>query len=275
MSNDSCCKICGNSIKPLFQAKVLMKYPVKYFCCSTCSFIQTEKVFWLNEAYDSAITKLDIGLVYRNIQLANKLEKIIYEDLLIPKGIFLDYGGGYGMFVRMMRDKGFNFYRQDKYCTNLFAESFDLEDAPTKKFDFITAFEVFEHLDNPLKEIEKMFQLTDTIIFSTELQPNNKPLNSPDDWWYFVPEVGQHIALFHAKTLQQLAKQFNCHLSTNNYNLHILSKKYSGINLEDKKNITSRLKKIWQIIFPAKKTYIRNDSLLQSDFNFIKEKMGN
>ena len=79
---------------------------------------------------------------------------------------FIDYGGGYGLFVRMMRDRGFDFYRQDIYCENLFAKHFDLSDLPgTSKFDMLTAFEVFEHLQDPISEIGKMLSYFDTILF--------------------------------------------------------------------------------------------------------------
>ena len=55
------------------------------------------------------------------------------------------------MFVRIMRDKGFNFYRQDIHCQNLFAKHFDISNIKiTEKFDLLTAIEVFEHLEDPM-----------------------------------------------------------------------------------------------------------------------------
>jgi hypothetical protein len=50
--------------------------------------------------------------------------------------------GGYGMFVRLMRDGGFDFHREDPLCDNLFAQGFDRQDDGT--FELVTAFEVFE-----------------------------------------------------------------------------------------------------------------------------------
>jgi hypothetical protein len=97
---------------------MLGKYEAKYYQCSDCQFIQTEEPFWLEEAYKDAITKLDIGLVYRNENITPIISTII--QLLFSKSKrFIDYGGGYGLFVRMMRDRGFDFYRQDIYCENL------------------------------------------------------------------------------------------------------------------------------------------------------------
>ena len=83
-----------------------------------------------------------------------------------------------------MRDRGFDFYRQDTYCQNLFASGFDIADAGSnEKFSLITAFEVFEHLVDPITEISSMFETADSIVFSTHLQPN-KEISSVNDWWY-------------------------------------------------------------------------------------------
>src|SRR5688572_4643623 len=100
------CKICENKCEEVFIEKVLNKYQVKYFQCTDCKFIQTEEPYWLPEAYQNAIAKLDIGLIWRNLNFSKTVENIIKENFNVH-GRFLDYGGGYGMFVRMMRDKGF------------------------------------------------------------------------------------------------------------------------------------------------------------------------
>src|SRR6187551_714050 len=137
------CKICASATSDLFSAKVLGKYDVKYFKCNNCGFVQTQEPYWLQEAYSSAITVQDIGLVSRNYLYAQICRSII-KLFFSRKTKFLDYGGGYGMFVRLMRDKGFDFYRYDTYCKNMFAEGFD--DKGELDYELITAFEVFEHL---------------------------------------------------------------------------------------------------------------------------------
>ena len=71
-----------------------MKYDIKYFQCGNCGFIQTEKVFWLKEAYGNAITSLDIGILDRNNFLLKNVTKII--DICFPKSkIYLDFAGAY------------------------------------------------------------------------------------------------------------------------------------------------------------------------------------
>ncbi|MGY0039754.1 methyltransferase domain-containing protein [Pedobacter sp. NJ-S-72] len=151
-------KITGGLTKHIFNAKILGKYDVKYYQCEETGFIQTEEAYWLEEAYSSAITKLDLGLAHRNEMLRERVIKVLnkYFD---KNAVYLDYAGGYGLFTRIMRDKGYNFYHSDIYCQNLFAEHFDVSELNTNtKFELVTAFEVFEHMSDPVTEIEVITQ---------------------------------------------------------------------------------------------------------------------
>ncbi len=215
-------KITGGDTKYLFSASVLNKYPVKYYQCLASGFIQTEEPFWLQEAYTSPITSLDIGLLMRNQKLADATEKIIGENF-DPAGSFLDYAGGYGTFTRLMRDKGYDFYHLDKYCENLFAKHFTHTDRNSNApYELATAFEVFEHFSDPLTDIREILKFSDTVFFSTELVPG-KTFTAADEWWYFSPETGQHVSFFTVEALQHIARSFNLHFYTNQHNLHVLS----------------------------------------------------
>jgi hypothetical protein len=289
------CKICSNKTKEIFKQKVLAKYDIKYFMCSDCLFIQTEEPYWLEEAYNlGAISALDVGIISRNTYLATKTEDILDKlfplDTLNPKVdnfTAIDYGGGQGIFVRMMRDLGYNFYRQDVYAENLYARFFDITDLPKNtKFSILTTFEVFEHLPNPIEEINKMFNYSDILLFSTELQPID--VNEIENWWYIVPETGQHISLFNKVTLEKIAEILDVNLYTDSHSLHILSKTPLSIDpfyieepipvIEEKKTISQRIvnkisskKHIEEP--PLEITFIKRTSLTQNDFEFVKQKI--
>jgi hypothetical protein len=267
------CKICKSSASNTFKALVLQKYEVKYFKCGKCGFIQTEKPFWLDEAYQSAITSLDIGLLYRNLQFSEMLETFLLKNIVDSNGKFIDYGGGYGIFVRLMRDRGFNFFRQDLYCENLFAKHFDISDINTdRKFELLTAFEVFEHLEDPLTEVSKMLSLSDSIFFSTELLPSNNP--TPDTWWYFAPETGQHISFYTLESLQIIAEKLNFNLYSNRYNLHMLSKEKLAFDPFEIHRPPGRLQRLLSL-FKDKHAIKRKESLLMKDFNYVKTLINN
>lgn len=55
------CNICNNQSKRIFTATVLAKHQVVYFACPVCEFIQTEKPYWLEEAYASNINRMNTG----------------------------------------------------------------------------------------------------------------------------------------------------------------------------------------------------------------------
>ncbi|MCK9401340.1 MAG: glycosyltransferase [Bacteroidales bacterium] len=251
------CNICSGEAKFLFKSFVLNKYEVDYYKCPICEFIQTESPYWLDEAYKNAITDLDIGLVSRNVIYSNAVEIIILKYFKSGEK-FLDYAGGYGLFVRLMRDKGFNFYREDKYCENIFTKNYDLVDLiGDNKFEIVTAFEVFEHLVNPLEEIKNIFKYSDSLIFSTELQPHLE-IKDIKDWWYFVPETGQHISFYSLNTLKYIALKFNSYFYSNGSNLHLFT---------NKKFVNNPLLNE-QFSDDNKKIEITN--LIQSDYDFAK-----
>lgn len=223
------CKICQSESTVQFKTTVLRKYDVEYFQCRSCNFIQTEDPYWLHEAYEEAITDLDIGYATRNISLAEIVSTFI-RFALNRNATFIDYGGGYGLLVRLLRDKGLNFYRQDLHCKNIFSLNFDVNDLEEPiAFELLTAFEVFEHLESPLEEIEKMFEYSNSILFSTVLQPA-QPITRPEDWWYVAPETGQHIAFYHMKSLEHLARHFDCNLYSDGSGLHLLTTRKFRLN---------------------------------------------
>ncbi len=112
-----------------------------------------------------------------------------------------------------MRDAGYDFFWQDIYTQNLFARGFE---APPhqQRFECITAFEVFEHLVDPLKEMESMMVLSDNILFSTSLVP--EPTPKANEWYYYGFEHGQHVSLYSAKALNIIAQKFDGHIISYN-----------------------------------------------------------
>lgn len=257
------CKICQTPSVQAFEAKVLYKYDTAYFRCPSCGFLQPDTPHWLQEAYGSAITSLDLGLLKRNLEL-REVVTAIARTYFDASAKMLDYGGGYGVLVRLLRDRGFDFYRQDMYADNLFAKHFDLEDAGVQKFELLTAFEVFEHLEDPAAELEKMLRYSDSILFSTELQPHDNP--TPASWWYILPEIGQHISLFSRKSLQVLADRFQLKYYTNGKNLHLLTRKNLALPLLFKALSYHQISGLYNLLLPGRK------SLLQTDFEMIRTK---
>jgi|TARA_B100000809_G_scaffold52083_1_gene47328 hypothetical protein len=214
------CRVCKMQAEDLFSTVVLGKYSVTYCKCSQCGYVQTEEPYWLDEAYNNPINDSDTGMIMRNLWLKNIAVTLIYF-LFDKKRKFLDYGGGYGVFVRLMRDVGFDFYWQDKHTENLFAQGFEFSESDNTNVELLTCFEAFEHFADPLAELEKLLTISRNILLSTEFIPEPTPL--PDDWWYYSTEHGQHIGFFQKKTFEFLAKKYNLFFYTNGQNIHLFT----------------------------------------------------
>lgn len=217
------CKICGSHTLPLVEKKILNKYSVTFHRCENCGFVQPDEPFWLQEAYADAISDMDTGILERNRKFS-KVVPLVIKYYFNKSEKFIDYGAGYGVFVRMMRDRGLDFYWTDEYCENIFAKRFDAKQLVHQKFELLTAFEVFEHLADPKAEIAKMCSFSDSILFSTNLISYKKS-EIDSNWWYFSEETGQHVALYTQKSLEILAENLGMNFYTNGHNFHLLTKK--------------------------------------------------
>jgi hypothetical protein len=215
------CKICSSNSTSLVEARILGKHTIRYFRCTSCGFIQTEDPFWLEDAYSEVINYTDIGLVDRNVRLG-AISSLLLPSILDPEGKFLDYGGGYGLLVRLMRDAGLDFRHYDKYCENLFARGFEADPWDSTRYEAVTAFEVFEHLTDPIEGILEMLAFSDNILFTTELVNASLPF---DTWWYRCPEHGQHISFYTMESLKAVARKLSLRLYSNRKSIHLLTKK--------------------------------------------------
>lgn len=224
------CKVCNSKVDYVFNKQVLFKYSVKYYQCSKCGFMQTETPYWLEEAYEAPISNLDTGILSRNISNVAVTSKLI-THFFNSSDTFLDFGGGYGTFTRMMRDVGFDFRNYDKYCDNVFSKNYSV-DVLDEKFELLTAFELFEHVEQPLEKMKELLKYSDNIFISTTLQPSDK--KSLKNWEYLVPEAGQHISLYSLESLKVIGKTLDLNLLSNGSNYHLFTK-------VKKKNILFRL----------------------------------
>lgn len=201
------CDICGHPTEFAFEATVLGKHRAKYVYCPHCGFLASQEPYWLEEAYQSAIASLDTGVVNRNLRTCSIVGWFLrFRNVLgSPRAELLDYGGGGGLYTRLMRDRGYDCYWADAYCDNVYARGF--AGGKGRRYSLVTAFEVFEHLWKPAEQLEKILHdyPTDTLIFSTQLFKGRPPSL---DWWYYTFSTGQHISFFRGDTLKYLASRF-------------------------------------------------------------------
>lgn len=219
------CKICDSESKHVKTLTVRKQYQAEYYLCDSCGFMFVDNPTWLAEAYESPINITDTGYVTRNVYLSRKT--LILFSLIFGKNkTYLDYGGGYGILTRLMRDYGLDFLWDDIYTKNLFAQGFEYKAGSSSPIEALTTFECFEHLPNPKEEIGKMFSITKNIFFSTVLLPEDtKNVPPGDNWEYYGLNHGQHVAFYSHDSLLYIANKRNVHLYSDGKNLHLFSEK--------------------------------------------------
>lgn len=218
------CSVCGQPMRQVFRGTILQHCDVAYFRCPGCEFLCTETPYWLEEAYSEAIAATDVGLVERNRVMSSRIAASLFFALqLSADERVLDVAGGYGLLVRMLRDYGIDCFWQDKYCQNIFAQSFEWLEPTSVPAKAVTAIEVMEHLESPLKFIRDVMKQTGarSFLFTTELYEGAPP--DPEAWWYYSLETGQHVSFYTRKTLETMAAALDMRFMTCR-GLHLFSK---------------------------------------------------
>lgn len=193
------CRFCQSSVVGFGDAIVLGRHNAKYTRCTLCGSVQVEDPTWLDEAYDDVIARSDLGQVSRCVANGARVSALLkFASITSP---CLDYSGGSGLFVRLMRDRGFDFYWCDPMAENDFARGF--EASTLGRYAVVTMLEVVEHLLNPAEVLAELSHIADVIVVSTYLLPSPAP--SPGEWWYYATDTGQHISFPSPEGLQTVA----------------------------------------------------------------------
>lgn len=214
------CPLCLRSLSWFGDGMVLDHVPVRYLRCDGCGSVVLPHPDWLDEAYSHAISPLDVGLLERCVQMANITTALVFAQGL-RRGKFLDFAGGYGTLTRLMRDRGFDFRHHDPLCQNLFAQGF--EAGVTERHDLVTAFEVLEHLTDPVATLAEVVRSTDHLLVTTQVLPN--PVPPPGSWGYYAEEAGQHITFYSVSGLRALGGRLGMQLTTSGRSVHMFHRR--------------------------------------------------
>jgi len=240
----SICPICGSSKSKI----ILNEIERTIYKCSHCSTIRLfRKKRKIENTYKNQYFiqdyKKQYGKTYledkKNIEiLGEKRIKIINNLRGNSKGLLLDIGAAYGFFLNVARkyhwktegieiiDKAVQYARKK---LKLQVQKQTIEKMKLKKYDVITLWYVFEHLENPLKEFSKIAKaLNNGGILALGI-PNGGGLTARfnlKEWLKIRPD--DHFFDFTVKAFKILAKKNS---------LKLLMVKNRGIYFE-------RLKKI-------------------------------
>lgn len=176
-----------------------------YYQCSNCFLVFVPKQFHVSKddekrEYDLHENSPD-DLGYRKF-LSRIAIPII--NRVNPSSEGLDFGCGPGPTLSLMlEEQGLNVKLFDLYYY------FD-ESVFNKKYDFITATEVFEHLRDPAFEIERLFaslKNSGLLGIMTKLVLNKEAFSK----WHYTHDQ-THITFFSKETFIYISKLYNCNI---------------------------------------------------------------
>lgn len=198
------CRLCGARAELWATKRLLDRYDVDYFLCPGCGSVETEKPYWLAEAYDVSGVGDDIGAGQRTIDLVLKTTALLDRIQLPERAECIDFGGGLGLFTRLMRDRGFNFYSYDLYAKPFFSDRFCVASMAERAPAVVTAFEVLEHFADPARDVRQLFEGRPAfVIATTELFTGQDA-----SWEYLHPAGGQHVFFYSRRAIDSIARQF-------------------------------------------------------------------
>jgi SAM-dependent methyltransferase len=202
------CKIRGAKFQP---SGVL----VGYFLCENCGFcFAPEFAAWTPEQFAERIYNDDY--VQFDPEYAGERPRTNAQTLITHFGAHsgsirhLDYGGGDGSLARLLRENDWQSTSYDPYVDR----TIRIESLGT--FDFITAFEVFEHVPDVrrlMSDLRLLLAPSGIILFSTLVSDGNIQAGRPLDWWYAGPRNG-HISLYSTKSLVLLGRRYGMRLAS-------------------------------------------------------------
>lgn len=203
------CRLCGAPAHFWGRKRLLGRYDVSYYLCSQCGSLETEQPYWLDAAYDVTGVGDDMGAAQRTIELVLKTSALL-DRLKLPQGAeCVDFGGGLGLFTRMMRDRGINFLSYDRYAKPFFSDRHSVTSLAGRSPAVVTAFEVLEHFANPTDDLAQLFQTRPALVIAT-----TELFTGQDrDWFYLAEGTGQHVFFYSPRALTLIAKSFGYSLA--------------------------------------------------------------
>jgi hypothetical protein len=255
------CKICESRARAYARATVRNAHATAVFQCESCGFVFFDPVTWLSEAYAEPIDTTDVGYVARNVEAAEFVARFLLH-IHKPGDFYCDYGAGYGMFVRLMRDRGFPFHWHDPLCRNLFASYCEAVPAFFAPYRAVTAIEVFEHLPDPVPALAKIIEFGSMILFTTVVIPSPAP--PVERFPYFGFEHGQHVSFYTPRALHLLAERVGLQYSPFPSNWHLFG---TEIDLAAAKGSIGSKTGLWKLRRTARPQAPR--SLLMDDFAIV------
>ena len=219
-SKHSACLICNSE-----KLEDMTRYSEVELCsCNDCGFIFCKKIPCKDDILEYYSTHYDRTSYLSPVTISRYNEILDRFEPFRKTGNLLDVGAGYGFFLEIARQRGWNVHGTEltdealDHCTaqglTMFKGELQNIDFGNLEFDVLISIEVIEHINNPIEYLTKMNEILrpgGTIYVTT---PNfNSYLRYRLKENYNVIEYPNHLGYYTKKTLGKL---FNDHGFTTN-----------------------------------------------------------
>ncbi|HKK58996.1 MAG TPA: class I SAM-dependent methyltransferase [Salinivirga sp.] len=174
----------------------------RYKHCNVCDLVFVEEDFLPDQTeeklrYDEHQNTIeDKGYVAFLSRIIQPLQSHLNEN-----AIGLDFGSGPNpVLAKILKDKGYEMEIYDPY----FAPDLKVFD---RKYDFITATEVVEHMHNPAEDYKRMFSVLEkegVLALMTKLRTPDINFTT----WHYKNDL-THVSFYSPKTVQWIGNQFH------------------------------------------------------------------
>ena len=195
------CPLCGGEHPEAFFEDLRRTY----LRCLYCKLVFVPKYFWLSREDERMVYDLHENSPqnqgYR--QFLSRLSEPLLEKLAAEQE-GLDFGCGPGPTLSVLLEE--HGQHVDLYDPIYYNDPSVFD----KKYDFICATEVVEHLGDPDKEFEVLFKLLKTggwFGIMTKLVIHERAFSQ----WHYIQDM-THICFYSRSTFEYLAKRFNAQL---------------------------------------------------------------
>jgi len=261
MKEQGNCPICRSEVAHFSTITIRGNISGEYKICKNCKFIYAQDPKWLEESFTDSLNSLDIGSVDRCNIVADFVE-VLLKSLKVDNPKVLDWGGGYGLLTRILRDRGVSCFHYDPYVDPLFAKNTVL--TSNTKFDLVILSEVMLHMTSPVDTLSELLAISKHVVFTAVVAP---PDVSPE-WWYFMPDTGQHVTIFSERSIAELGAALNARVLSDDKFFHLITKDTPRVTIRllfTKRFIPFGLAALLYLQRQIKRAIGKNNSLLQND----------